>query len=160
MSDKAGTMTMFVSKSGNGVYKSFTDKILKEIGKTEKIEVTVNNLSNYVEINNIKFKNTDIIKIDVEGWEINVLDGGIDFLKSNSAPTLMFECTSANLEAVGFNADYLITKLRFLGYNLFAFDSIKFDLVEIPKSSDIFHLNIIATKDIQKLRNRLSENNV
>ena len=48
---------------------------------TNSIEVIAKQLDSF--INDLEFRNTDFIKIDVEGHEIAVLDGGLKFIKKN-----------------------------------------------------------------------------
>ncbi len=62
----------------------------KEIIKIEKLDNIYKNLD-------LNFKDVDVIKIDVEGFELNVLKGGQDILKKSSA-MLVIEITDPRKE--------------------------------------------------------------
>ena len=83
------------------------------------------------------------VKIDVEGSEMDVLDGGVESLTSMH-PTIMIEINPWSAKAAGQSATILVGRLRDLGYRSFAsardFPRI-IDPAEIP--SDM-QLNLIA----------------
>lgn len=77
------------------------DKLKNEGQETIKYNVKTNTIDNYCHENNIEF--IDFIKIDVEGAEKLVLDGGINMLKNNKIKMGLFEIgetlTDANTSA-------------------------------------------------------------
>ena len=62
---------------------------------TNSIEVITKQLDSF--INNLEFQNTDFIKIDVEGHEMAVLDGALDFIKKNHIKLIQIEFNWHNL---------------------------------------------------------------
>ncbi|HEY4799779.1 MAG TPA: FkbM family methyltransferase, partial [Bacteroidia bacterium] len=58
----------------------------------------------------------DLIKIDVEGYELKVLKGAETILRTFK-PTLFIEVDNNNLSEQGDSASLLITYLNHLGYN-------------------------------------------
>lgn len=58
------------------------------------IEVEVTTLDKFIEENNFLIENKYIIKIDVEGFEEQVLRGGANFLSNYNIKGIVFECFS------------------------------------------------------------------
>lgn len=69
-----------------------------------------------------RFGFPDLVKIDVEGWEPDVLDGMEQVLRRR--PRLLLELNPARLEAVGHRPEVLVTRLRTLGYSLTVIDDV------------------------------------
>lgn len=57
---------------------------VKTIGTTESFDL--------VPLDNFKIKDILLIKLDVEGYELNVLKGAINTIRNNSFPPILFEC--------------------------------------------------------------------
>lgn len=62
---------------------------------TNSIEVITKQLDSF--INDSEFQNTDFIKIDVEGHEMAVLEGALDFIKKNHIKLIQIEFNLHNL---------------------------------------------------------------
>lgn len=60
----------------------------------------------------------DAIKIDTEGFEFNVLKGGINFLK-NHAPIIFLEVHPTLLKDLGISVEEVVNLLSSLGYSLY-----------------------------------------
>ena len=60
--------------------------------KNSLIDVTVDTLDNYGLVN--KIRKVDLIKIDVEGSELSVLEGGYNFLKEHEGKEVKFKLSS------------------------------------------------------------------
>ncbi len=71
-------------------------------------EITITRIDDYVKNNNIKTIN--LIKIDVEGFEFNVLKGALEVL-NKFHPILFIELDNQNLKDQGSSANELITYL-------------------------------------------------
>lgn len=91
------------SKLNYGENTSGLSSLEKKINKityvgnsnTNSIEVITKRLDSF--INDLKFQNTDFIKIDVEGHEMAVLDGALDFIKKNHIKLIQIEFNWHNL---------------------------------------------------------------
>ncbi|MBS1512390.1 MAG: FkbM family methyltransferase [Bacteroidetes bacterium] len=84
--------------------------------ETELIEVPVSTVDAFVATNALSKVN--FIKIDVEGFEMNVLKGAEETLKKFS-PSLFIELNDQSLKYQGSSANELITFLKNLGYRIF-----------------------------------------
>lgn len=96
----------------NGEFKTVTGKDIKRNEGYERVAVAQHTLDSY------GFENVDIIKIDVEGYELNVLEGASQTI-ANNRPIVQIECVEIQPRAFGktiqdlmdyFNTrDYVIT---------------------------------------------------
>ncbi len=66
----------------------------------------------------LDLEKVDLVKIDVEGYELNVLEGGIQTLR-RYYPTLFIEVSDQNLRDQNASAKSLIQFLYSIGYNKF-----------------------------------------
>ncbi|MDF1672247.1 MAG: FkbM family methyltransferase [Vicingaceae bacterium] len=108
-------------------------------------EISVTTLNDYVKKQSIN--KIDVIKIDVEGFELNVLKGAKDVLKQFS-PDLFIELDESNLIEQGSSAIELIALLSEFNYNIVNADNN--NLVTINDNFDSCHYDIIATKNSSK----------
>lgn len=110
-----------------------------------KKEVTGNDcsltsLDHFVLINNIPTVN--FMKIDVEGFEMHVLRGGIKIIKEKK-PIILIELNPVCLERCGVKVDDLLNLLSTFGYKFFVANRKKLKtLSEIPTGRD--HINAFA----------------
>jgi FkbM family methyltransferase len=119
VSNKTGIEQFSISLDGydawNSLGKPSEGKII------EKITIDTISLDDFFQMNNIT--NIDLIKIDVEGWEVNVLRGGENYFRSTKSAALIIEFTDINLLNAGFCAYDLFSILKDFGYQLFSFDA-------------------------------------
>jgi FkbM family methyltransferase len=115
------------------------NKIVYNSDSGNKIDVTT--LDEFVESNNVK--KIDIIKIDTEGFEMNVLEGAINILRKFH-PVLFIEVDDNNLIQQGSSAKKLVGFLENLGYSINRADTEK----KIGEGEYInCHFDIIAKKN-------------
>lgn len=81
-----------------------------------KTKVPVTTLDSY------EFKNVNFIKIDVEGYEVKVLEGSRKTIEE-SRPVMLVEVNRAALERAGTSAERLFEVLAELGYSMEITDS-------------------------------------
>jgi FkbM family methyltransferase len=62
-----------------------------------------------------------IVKVDVEGFEFEVVKGMKDVLANNPPRAFILECYDSHLQAYGTNAQELMTRMKQAGYSLFLF---------------------------------------
>lgn len=86
----------------------------KHLGKMQTTSgAGVQTLSGYVSKN--KIKNVKLVKIDVDGYEIDVLEGGLDFFV-NQQPIIIMEVAPYTLEERGKSLDELLDIIKGMGY--------------------------------------------
>ena len=115
LGDTAGTLQYYLRSEdggGNGCCQFEADRLKG----TPSIPVEVRTLDSY------NFQNISFIKIDVEGFEQQVLMGGRQMLENNGYPKILFESwpsskDSENIPATKLRAD-LFEFLKGLGYKI------------------------------------------
>jgi len=114
LSDKKGKVDLFIPE-GSSIDSTAGSSIVQETTKAhsyqfkKKIEVEADTLDNYFKSHNLP----NIIKIDVEGAESLVINGGLEFFKNNS-PIISLEVWSS--KEGGEISMKAVEKLRDLGY--------------------------------------------
>lgn len=91
----------------------------------------------------------NLIKIDVEGAELSVLDGMVSLLsrETECAPTLIFEYCRTNTERFGYQPKRLTTLLNAHGFVLYCLSKRGLVPLDIETESDHYpENNLIATK--------------
>ena len=116
VSDRAGSMTLYLPDTGSGL-ASLHERHDTSVRSHEygTLEVEVVDLDSYIEANGIT--QVDVLKIDVEGHEVSVLEGARRALKEHRIAAIMFEFGSATINSRTFFGDF---------WNLF--DALSYDL--------------------------------
>ena len=96
------------------------------------------------------------VKIDVEGWENQVLLGAQEFLSRSDAPVLLVEFTEEAAKLAGTFCSTLYRTLERLGYGLYTVSDRAEEVQPFPLCEDFPNVNLIASKDIAAVRARLS----
>lgn len=132
-----------------------SSSLIKPEVETDKYDIEVVRLSDYFENKDIKI---DLIKADIEGYELEALNGAIEILKRDNPPMLIVECSEIRDNVNDNNREELfnfITKVnKYKIFKLQGGKSRKSKLIEIsnkenmPMHDNIFcftysHLNII-----------------
>lgn len=81
-------------------------------------------------LDSIGIKNVSLIKIDVEGFELNVLKGALETIKKFK-PVMWIEINKGALEANGTNANEVENLVKSLGYEIEAYPEWKGDQYDI-----------------------------
>jgi hypothetical protein len=97
------------------------------------------------------------LKIDVEGWENRVLLGAEKFLSRENAPLLCVEFTEEAAALAGTSCAELYRALEHLGYEVFTVSPRADEVRPFPLPGTFPNVNLLAAKDIDALRARLSE---
>ena len=108
------TATMFIPKftgSGGGSFAN----LHSEEGNPEQVEVQVNTLDTYLD----STINPDLIKIDVEGFEYEVLSGGLQIIEHHK-PTIVIELLRKWMKSFGKHPQDVIRMLSPFGYKVYA----------------------------------------
>jgi len=104
------------------------NKHVKHLGEKKGTEESNSlTLDEFVILN--KISNVDFIKLDVDGFEYNVLKGGINFLKDKKPPIFM-ELAPYLYKEYGYNKEKILKLITSLDYNFY-------DLKKLKKIFDI-----------------------
>ena len=87
-----------------------------------------------------------MVKIDVEGWEDRVLEGGRSALSRPDAPVLQVEFTDSAAANAGSSCSDVYDTLHQFGFTMFAIDAASGFLLHDPKRVQYPYLNLIAAK--------------
>ena len=121
----------------------------------EKITVETIQIDRIAEME-LDFEKSALIKIDVEGWELELLKGGKKLFEMKNAPSLMVEFTDENVTNAGTTCKELYQYLSHLGYKLFTYNKRKGKLKSAPIKDYYPYENIIATKNLKFIQKRLA----
>jgi FkbM family methyltransferase len=152
VSDTVGTLTLNESVAGLDALNSFTTPL--EEGPCERVDVPVMTLDKLVG-GNAPRKPT-LIKIDVEGWEGHVLQGGLEVLGSPGAPDLMVEFCTLTLQSAGTSCAELDQNLRQLGYEVFCIDKRTSLLTPAVPGIEYKYANLLATKNKMRFKRSMA----
>jgi FkbM family methyltransferase len=114
LSDKKEKLILYLPENKSGV-ATILSEIQKIFPKCKKIEVNSLSLEEYLKHNTTP----TVIKMDVEGAESKIIDGGINFLRQNS-PLIAMEVWSKKER--GEISMVAVEKLRNLGYKSYFID--------------------------------------
>ena len=87
-----------------------------------------------------------MVKIDVEGWEHRVLEGGSTALMRPDAPILQVEFADSTAVSAGSSSGAVYEALHEFGFTMFAIDAASGLLFHDPKRAGYTYLNLIAAK--------------
>lgn len=134
LSDQNGQLSFDMAKNLN----SGSISMNKDLTKGSMI-VNAVTLDNFVQEHNIT--DIDLIKIDVEGFELNVLKGAQNVLRT-AKPVLFVEVVDTYLKRQNVNASMLIRYLQDLGYSIN--DAKTNDIIQPDQNFSNTHLDIIC----------------
>lgn len=129
LSDERGQTTIHYNEQGSGL-ASMTNRKLDyfDIEFDQKENVETETLNNYCEDEEIA--EIDLLKIDVEGHELQVLNGSVDMIASQSIKYITFEFGGANID----------TRTYFRDYYYF-FDEYGYDIYRILPNGKLYHID-------------------
>jgi FkbM family methyltransferase len=156
LSDTNGQAELQIASEGYDAWNSLAKPSSGKVVNSETVATLT--LDSFVEKENIE--NVSLIKIDVEGWEIPVLQGAKSLLSSPNAPTLMVEFMEENAQNAGFSCKELYQLLVDYGYELFTYDAAKNRLISESLRAHYPYLNIIATKQPKSVEQKLKTKQV
>jgi FkbM family methyltransferase len=109
LSDTEGNLQLFIqTQPGN-----HTPSMVETPG-CRSIEVPVYQLDKYLSTNQID--RVDLLKIDVEGFEPNAIEGGMDYIRNGKIGAILVELNDYWLNANGCSSHSLYMKITELGF--------------------------------------------
>jgi FkbM family methyltransferase len=116
---EAGVFSFYTDFPGSGT-ASLTKRKLNYLGVDFDYseDVSIDTLDNYCIVNDIK--DIDLLKLDVEGHELDVLEGSKEMLKRKMIKIISFEFGGCNIDTRTFLRDfyYLFKEFGFLLYRI------------------------------------------
>jgi len=121
-------INIYEDQAYNSVY------MLDRVPFKSKIEVPVLSIDGYIDKNKIRPDMIELIKVDVEGYEYNVLKGASRLLTEFS-PKILCEISHANLSKSGLSPYDVISSLFSYGYRCYVYKNRSFrDIVNIENN--------------------------
>jgi FkbM family methyltransferase len=118
------------------------NRIIDEVNNFPFVEIEIDTIDNFVGKHEIS--KIDFIKIDVEGFEFNVIAGGESSLRRH-LPTLFIELDDNNLKDNGRSARELVAALYHFGYkNIFRVDNRK--IIKVEDDFSNCHFDIVVQR--------------
>lgn len=111
-----GTIRLSRCKPGYEAYTSYGMPVRADYATGKSFEVPTRSLDLYAEEFGVRV--LDFVKIDVEGFEPEILRGAARLLEARRIRSLMFEINETCLCNCGFSARQLITPLLAMGFQL------------------------------------------
>jgi FkbM family methyltransferase len=147
MGEYVDKLFLFNYRGGMDAFNSFSP-VLKET-EYNKTEVIVDTLSRFIKTLSVEeVSRIKLIKIDVEGWEIPVIKGGLDFLASSTAPNILVEFTESNAKASGYRCKDLYKLGESIGYTWYQIT--QNGLVHAKNIKNFDYINLIGIKNHEK----------
>jgi FkbM family methyltransferase len=149
LSDKTDFLKLNVSNNGYDAWNSFA--LLSNNYYNQKELVEVSTLDFFIQKNDISKIN--LIKLDVEGWELFVIRGGENYIKEAEDLVLLVEFTEENAFAAGYYVHEIYDLLKQWGYQWYSFANGK--LKAEDRRLHYPYDNFIAAKNFDLLSKRL-----
>jgi len=128
ISDKTKIMRLFLNDSNKGSHTLGKQKNNKQSTEIESVR-----LDDFFDINN----KIDFIKIDIEGAEIDAINGMSKILQNNKDLKILIEYNPLMLKGFGITSQKFFTTLRELNFNIYDLDDQNKKLIHIKSADDL-----------------------
>lgn len=155
ISDEKDNLKLNISLDGHDAWNTFANA--SDVPFEKQLIIPVDTLDSYLNRSNIKPESIALIKIDVEGWEVAVINGAIETLNGQNSPVLLIEFSENNLFAANTCSFMLYDIVTSLGYRWYTYDSINNCLIPEQKRQHYYYNNLIAIKNLELAQTRLSK---
>jgi FkbM family methyltransferase len=152
LSHENASAELTLAKGGFDAWNSLGSPYMGETGGRET--VTTRTLDSFAREHGLAGRIT-AIKIDVEGWENQVLTGAEELLAADDAPILCVEFTEEAAQLANSSCLALYQRLERLGYRMYSIGSKRDDLQPFPARDPFPHVNLLATKNLAAVQARL-----
>ena len=141
-------------------------KLMISNNKGEINKVVENKVDNHVEIIDVitldkllfEENNISMIKIDVEGYEKQVLSGGLKSLANNNLNVVQIELNNSN-KSYGYDENETISLLKSLGFKPYRYDPLNKKILELS-TKNRERRDTLFIRDIAIVRSRLNKKTV
>jgi FkbM family methyltransferase len=155
LSNQEGTLNLNIADNGYDAWNSFAS--IKHITVSSHVAVPVSTLDSFIVDENIDISNISLVKIDVEGWEIKVLEGMQKALDDKAfSAAFLVEFTEENMFRAGYSCKELFMFLTRNGYNWYEYDVENNQLIASELKAYYPYENLIATKNPELVNARLN----
>jgi FkbM family methyltransferase len=145
LSDRDEVLELNISSSGYEAWNTFVQTTNERFSSKEKVQVK--SFDHFLLENAIDVDKISLIKLDVEGFEINVLKGSAGLLSCKNAPAFMVEFTDENAISAGHCCHELYKLLLQYGYSWYTYDTTGRKLVPESIRVSYPYNNLIAVKN-------------
>ena len=157
LSDSNAEAELALAKDGFDAWNSLGKPYMGETGGHETVRTVT--LDSFVSQHRLEGRVT-VIKIDVEGWEKQVLVGGEKLLAAANAPAMCVEFTEEAAQLAGSSCAALYETLEGLGFKMFTVGATPDTVIPFALCDPFPNVNLLALKDpaavLARLRPRAS----
>lgn len=133
---------------------SFTNFKIKDVNKISETEGTIRLPMKILDTLCTQISHCNLLKIDVEGFELPALFGAEELLKRTDV--LMFESSPRNFALQNYTLQDIFRYLNLQGFSVYKiYDSFEIEKIAPNYETVQKYENLFATKDIELLRQRL-----
>lgn len=143
-----------LGKEGMSAFSSFVEDAQSSTELGENV-ITVRQTTLDKTISELEIDRVELAKLDVEGWEANVLRGASQAIGEQKFPVWMIEFTEKNAQAAGTSTCELADLIESYGYTLCQFDATTLSLTPEKRKSQYPYTNLFAVLDIDSVNRRL-----
>jgi FkbM family methyltransferase len=144
ISDAPGTVEMNVFDQRYSAWNSRGSTVIDGIAPVGTVAVRAESLDEAMRANAVERVN--LLKIDVEGYELDALRGATRLLAERAVDYLCFEVSQIPLKASGHEAREVFELLASLDYGCYKFDEQSDCFVGPFEDSDDFYVNFYASR--------------
>ncbi|HOZ36487.1 MAG TPA: FkbM family methyltransferase [bacterium] len=145
-----GTKIMHCFEKNNSEWNSFGAPNFDGVTPNKKVEIRAETIDNYARQNKVEW--IDFLKIDVEGFEREVLKGARRMLSEERIKYLSFEISQIPITAAGIKPKEVFDLLAQYGYQIYKFEPASGKFSGPYHDSDDFCLNFYAARnDLTKI---------
>ena len=151
LSDENAEAQLSLAKDGFDAWNSLGKPYMGEPGGQETVQTVT--LDSFVGQHRLEGRIT-AMKIDVEGWENQVLTGAEKLLAAANAPALCVEFTEEAAQLAGSSCAALYRTLERLGFRMFTIGNTPETVVPFAICDPFPNVNLLALKDHAAVRAR------
>lgn len=144
LGDFNGTSEIYFNKNQFATPSLLINNFETEHLLSEQIEVKI--LQNLLK--DLQIEEVFLLKIDVEGYEMNVLKGALEFIKNKKIKNIQFEFGKSNMN----NKNYFKDFYNLLSENYDLFIISKWGLIPIEKYHEKYEIFTTATNFVAKIK--------